>query len=200
MQSNPIAEQVQAEKAAQKAKDAYRYPFHVVCVYSDVESYDFPIVHEVNSYCAENHLTFMARCYDIDTHPEDMVINRLPAFHVSYKGNVQSTHYYDQDPVHKLNILRWAYDDEQRAKERVRLRRQQRWDAFKESVADVFRLDRFRPKPALDPTANLTRERFNNTEGRPGEDPRTPPQTQRRGSRTVPGGTGLEAGRGGDQE
>jgi hypothetical protein len=182
MQSNPLAEQVQAEMAAQKAKDAYRYPFHVVCVYSEVESYDFPIVHEVRNYCAENHLTFMARPYNADTYADDMPVNRLPAFHVSYKGCVQSTHYYDQDPVHKLNILRWAYDDEQRAKERTRLRRQQHWDAFKESVTGMFSLDRFRPKPALDPTANLTRDRFNNTEGKLSEDPSRPRQTQLRGS------------------
>jgi hypothetical protein len=182
MQSNPIAEQIQAEKAAQKARDAYRYPFHVVCVYSEVESYDFPIVHEVQAYCAENHLTFMARPYDAEKYSEDMHVNRLPAFHVYYKKYVQDTHYYDRDPIHKLNLLRWAYDDEQQEKERIRVRRQERWSEFKESVAEFFSLDRFRPKPALDPTANLTRERFNNTEGTPTEDPSRPRQRQRRES------------------
>ena len=179
MQSNPIAEQIQAEKAAQRAKDAYRYPYHVVCVYFEPDSYDFPIVHEVRDYCNENHLTFMVRAYDSEKYSDDMFIHRLPAFHIFYKGYVQETHHYDQNPTHKLNILRWAYDDEQRAKERARIRRQERWESFK----DFFSLDRFRPKPNLDPTNNLTHERSNNTEGRQSGESSRPHQEQRRGSR-----------------
>lgn len=190
MESNPITDQLQAEREAQKARDAYRYPFHVVCVYSVEESYDFPVVHDVKRHCIENHLTFMARPYDHEKYPDDMCIYRLPAFHVYHRGCVQATWYYDLDPVHKLNILRWAYDDEQKAKERARLRRQERWDSFKETISGVFSLDRFRSKPALDRNTNLPKRlaRLSNTEGKTSEEPSRPHQTQRRGSQSGPQG------------
>lgn len=143
------------EEAELRARESFRYPFHIVCVFEDSENNDFPIIHEVRAYCMENHLTFMARQYNCDRYPEDMSVNRLPAFHIVYKKDVLETHYYDTDPVHKTQIVVWAYEDEMRAKERARLRRQERWNNF----IGMFRFDRFKKKPALELELSLSHRR-----------------------------------------
>lgn len=182
MDSNPMVERRLQEEAEQRARESFRYPFRVVCVFQDANNNDFPIIHDVRDYCLNNHLVFVARQYDPDGYPEDMSVNRLPAFHVYYKKEVQETHYYDLDPVHKIQILVWAYQDEMRAKERARIRRKERWDAFTESVRALFSADRFKKKPALDLDASLSRARsLNNTAGTPSAEPCIPRQTPPRG-------------------
>jgi hypothetical protein len=130
-----------------------RYPFQMVCVYLPEEGHDFPIVRDVQTHCATTRISFVARPYSIDTHADDYSIHRLPAFHILYKGTVQETRYFDTEPIHTLQRLVWAYEDECKAAERARIRRQERWEAFKA----VFSLDRFKRKPALDRTASLSR-------------------------------------------
>lgn len=162
MLSNPIVEKQQQEEAERRAREAFRYPFHIVCVYEDKENSDFPIISDVREFCSKNHLNFVNRQYDIDRYEEDMMVHRLPAFHIKYKRYVQETHYYDTDPVHKIQVVVWAYQDEQIAKERACMRRQAQWESFKESVSTVFSLERFKKKPALDPEASLSHSRDSN--------------------------------------
>lgn len=141
MQSNPIAVNT-------PTKDPVRYPFQVVCVYFE---HDFPIVHEVRAYCMEHSISFAGRPYDVDRYSEDMYIRRLPAFHIYHKSSVLETHYYDTDPIHKIQLVIWDYEDECMARETAQLRRQERWNSFKE----FFSLERLKPKPALDLDACL---------------------------------------------
>lgn len=147
---NPLADVI-----AQRKRDAaFRYPFRVVCVFEDAETSDFPIITAVREHCAANALVYGTRQYNPDTHPEDIPVSRLPAFHVWYKGSVQDTYYHDTDPVYALQRLVWAYEDELRAIERARIRRQQRWDAFVDTVRSAFV---FKRKRALDPDRSLHR-------------------------------------------
>ena len=160
MNSNPIVDrQKEAEEEYQKQK-AYRYPFRIVCVYMPEDGYDFPIFHEVKKYCDENNLTFYARSYDLEKYEEDIHIHRLLAFHIYYKGYVQETHYYDTDPIHKIQLVVWAYQDVEKEKARARQRRQERWDKFKDGWNSIFTLDHFKRKPALDREASQSKERF----------------------------------------
>ena len=159
MNSNPIVEQQQKEEAERRAKAAYRYPFNIVCVYMDADNNDFPIIIEVRDYCNKNNLIFTARQYDHERNADDMFVKRLPAFHMYYRKGWQDTEYYDTNPVHKIQTLVWAYQDEMRAKERARIRRQEQWESVKETVKNVFSLERFKKKPALDLNASLSHER-----------------------------------------
>lgn len=152
MQLNPMV-----DTEPEKEQEKQRYPFHIVCVYEDAENNDFPIIHEVRSYCAENHLTFVARQYDCNRYQEDIYINRLPAFHIFYKKVIMDTYYFDIDPVHRIQIDIWAYEDEMKAKERARIRRQEKWNAIKNMF--TINLDRFKRKPALDLEASLSHTR-----------------------------------------
>lgn len=163
MLTNPLAD------SKPLPREMVRYPYRIVCVYEDSDNNDFPIIRDVRAYCAENGFVFVNRQYDIDKYSEDMNIHRLPAFHVYLKGCVQETHYYDQDPVYKIQIISWAYQDELRAKERARLRRQERWDALTETLYSIA--DMFRRKPALDRESSLSHTRSNNTGGTPSAAP-----------------------------
>lgn len=156
---NPIVEKNLKEEAEVRTRESFRYPFHIVCVFENSDNNDFPIIHEVRAYCLENHLTFAARQYDYEKYQEDITVARLPAFHILYKKCVIETHYFNTDPVHKIQIVVWAYQDEMRAKERARLRRQERWNSFVETFRETFSLDRFKKKPALDLDASLSRDR-----------------------------------------
>lgn len=147
---NPIVERNLAAEAEHRERVNFRYPFRIVCVYQDEENNDFPIIHEVRNYCNHNNLIFLARQYNADKYAEDVSVNRLPAFHIYYKKDIQETHYYNSDPVHKIQVLVWAYQDEMRDRERARIRRQERWTAFTEGVSSLFSLDHFKKKPALD--------------------------------------------------
>jgi len=151
MESNPVVDARLEQEAAARAAAAYRYPYRVVCVFEDIENSDFPIVRDMKSYCDGNNVSFVARQYNVDKYEEDMPIKRLPAFHIYYKTYIFETHYYDTNPVYKVQLVIWAFQDEEREKERARVRRQERWDAFKE----FFSLERFKRKPALDPEASL---------------------------------------------
>ena len=124
----------------------------MMCVFHPEDGYDFPIVKDVKAHCESTNIPFVARGYAPYEREEDMPLRRLPAFHILYKGYVQETRYFDTDPIHTLQRLVWVYEDEQKARERARLRRQERWDAFKE----VFSLERFKRKPALDRSASLS--------------------------------------------
>ena len=184
MESNPIVETLQAKEAERKANESFRYPFRVVGVYLDAANSDFPIFSEVKTYCDMLRLTYGTRPYDAEKYEEDVPVNRLPAFHVYSKGYVYETHYYDVDPGHKLQLLVWAYQDEEKRKERARMRRQARWDSFVGGLQSVFSLDRFKRKPALDLEKSLQHTQVSSTGGTPSEAPSTPPQTQRRASRS----------------
>ena len=195
MQSNPIVEKIQQEEAERRKREEFRYPFRVVCVFENAENNDFPVIRDVREFCMSNHIILISRPYNLDRHNEDMDIQRLPAFLIYYKNYVQQIHYYDLDPVYKLKVYLWAYQDEQRAKERAKIRRQEQWSTFVENVQSMFSLDRFKRKPALDLEASLSHTRdFNNTGGTPCEEQCTPHQTPQRGSPTGSAGTGLEGG------
>ena len=159
MQSNPIVEKQQQEEAERRAKQDYRYPFRIVCVFLDADNNDFPIIRDVNEYCNKNNLIFVKRQYDIDKHQDDMFITHLPAFHIYYKKYHDEITYFDRDPIHIIQVKVWAYQDEEKAKERARQRRQERWDKAKESIKSVFSLERFKAKPALNLDASLSHKR-----------------------------------------
>lgn len=173
MQSNPIVEQQKKEEAERRAKAAFRYPFRIICVYMDEDSNDFPIIREVRDYCNKNHLIFINRQYDIDKYSDDMFIKRLPAFHIYYKRYYDDTVYYDMDPVHQVQVKVWAFQDEERAKERARQRRQERWDQAVTGVKSIFSLERFKKKPALDLDASLSHERDGESKAEPESSNRT---------------------------
>lgn len=165
MESNPIVEQLQKEEAERKAKEAFRYPFQILYVYIDSENRDFPIYRHVKDYCSKNNLPFSTRQYDHEKYPDDMFIKRLPAFHIYYKKGWQDTEYYDTDPIHKIQVLVWAYQDEECKKERKRIRRQEQWNTMKENFNAVFTLDHFKRKPKLDIEASLSMKRIDDEKG-----------------------------------
>lgn len=166
MNSNPIVERQQEAEEEYRRKKDFRYPFRICCVYMPSEGHDFPIFHEVKKYCDQNNLTFAGRPYDIDKYEEDMVVKRLLAFHIYYKGYIQETHYYDTDPVHKIQLVVWAYQDEEKEKARKRQRRQERWDSIKESWNSLFTLDHFKRKAALDLDASQSKDRLREIDGK----------------------------------
>jgi len=159
MQSNPIVEKQEATETERRRNEAYRYPFRIVCVIQDADNNDFPITREVTTYCNANNLIIVKRYYDIDKYEEDIFIKRLPAFHIYYKNGHQEIAYYDTDPIRAIQIKVWAFQDEQRAKERAKIRRQERWDSTVESVKSFLSLERFKKKPALDLEASLSHSR-----------------------------------------
>jgi hypothetical protein len=162
MQSNPIIEQQQRDESERRAKTAFRYPFQIVYIYLDAENRDFPIFHEVKEYCSNNNLIFTARQYEFEKYPDDMYIKRLPAVHIYYKKGWQDTQHYDTDPIHKIQVLVWAYQDEELKKERRRIRRQEQWDSLKENFNSIFTLEHFKRKPKLDIDASLSMKRIEN--------------------------------------
>lgn len=193
MQSNPIVETQQQNELARREMEDFRYPFRIVCVFENKENSDFPIIRDVRDFCLANHLTFVSRPYDADKYSEDMDLQRLPAFYIYLKGYVQETHYHDLDPVYRTQLYLWAYQDEERARQRARIHRQQRWTSFVENVQSVFSLERFKRRPALDPEMSLSHARdFNNTGGTPSGEQCTPHQTPRRESRPGPESTDQE--------
>ena len=151
MQSNPVLDEQERLRAEQRAKERFRYPYRVTCVCLDENHCDFPIIHDVRAHCNENSITFSARLFNSDRFEEDREIRRLPAFIVYYKMEVHEILYYDLDPVHKLKVIVWAYEDELVAKEKMRIRRQEQW----ESVKSFFSLERFKRKPKLDLAMSL---------------------------------------------
>lgn len=191
MQSNPIVErQLQAE-AEHRERENFRYPFRIICVFENKENSDFPIIRDVRDFCLLNHITMVSRQYDVDQYPEDMDLRRLPAFYISLKGYVQETHYYDVDPVYKIQLYMWAYQDEQRERERAKIRRQEQWTNFVEGLQSFFSLERFKRRPALDPELSLSHARdFNSTEGTPSGEQCTQRQTPRRASQPGQESTG----------
>lgn len=160
MDSNPIVERQKAAEEESRNQAAFRYPYRICCVYLPDDGHDFPIFQDVKRFCDENHLTFYSRPYNIDKYPEDMFLKRTLAFHVYSKGYVQDTYYYDTDPVHKIQLIVWAHQDVEKEKARARQRRQDNWDAFKESLGKIFTLDHFKRKPALDLEASQSKERL----------------------------------------
>ena len=90
--SNPIVDRMRAAEEEHKQKKAFRYPFRICCVYLAEDGCDFPIFHEVKTYCEQNNLTFYAREYDHEKYEEDMFVKRLLAFHIFYKGYVCKKH------------------------------------------------------------------------------------------------------------
>lgn len=159
MNSNPIVDRQREAEEEHRQKVNFRYPFKVCCVYLPDDGYDFPIFYEVKKYCEQNNITFFSREYSYGKYEEDMFVKRTLAFHIYYKGYVQETHYYDTDPVHKIQIVIWAYQDEEKEKARRRQQRQERWDNFKETWNNIFTLDHFKRKPALDKEASLNKQR-----------------------------------------
>ena len=170
MNSNPIVDRQREAEEEHRQKQAFRYPFKICCVYLPHDGYDFPIFYDVKKYCEQNNLTFYSREYDYEKYNEDMFVKRTLAFHIYYKGYVQETHYYDTDPIHKIQVVIWAYQDEEKEKARRRQQRQERWDNLKETWASIFTLDHFpkgrlarggtyKRKPQLDKEASLNKER-----------------------------------------
>ena len=160
MNSNPIVERQKAAENEYRQAAVFRYPFRVCCVYLAEDGHDFPVFRDMKEYCDGNNVTFYARTYDIDKYEEDIFIKRTLAFHVYTKGYVQETHYYDENPVYKIQLLVWAYQDVEKEKARARQKRQERWEKLKEGWNSIFTLDHFKRKPALDRDASLTKDRM----------------------------------------
>lgn len=160
MESNPIVDRMKEAEEEHRQKAAFRYPFKICCVYLAEDGTDFPIYYEVKTYCEKNNLTFYAREYNHEKYEEDMFVKRLLAFHIFYKGYVQETHYYDTDPVHKIQLVVWAYQDVEKEKARARQKRQEQWEKFKEGWSAIFTLDHFKRKPALDKDASQSKRRM----------------------------------------
>ncbi len=158
MQSNPIVEKQEADERERREKEAFRYPFHICCVFMDSENNDFPVIIDVRDYCKKNNLTFKARQYDIDKFQEDTNIQRLPAFHIYYRKEFYETHYYNTDPIHKIQIVVWAFEDREREKEKLRQKRREQWNSMIVSLKTAFSLDHFKKKPALDLEASLHKD------------------------------------------
>lgn len=143
--SNPIVD----ARARARAAEAYRYPYTVVCVFEDKEDFTLPIILEVKSYCDENNITFTSRRYNCDKYEEDREdVYRLPAFHIYHKKTYHETHHYDTDPVHKIQLVIWNYQDKEVRKQELRARRQEQWKKF----TSLFSLKK---KPILDPSRSL---------------------------------------------
>jgi hypothetical protein len=160
MNSNPIVQrQLEAEEEFRR-KEIYRYPFHIVCVYEDEDSNDFPIILETRDYCNKNNLTFMARQYDFEKYNDDMFVKRLPAFHIYHKKWIYETHHYDDNPVHKIQLVVWAYQDEEKEKARRKQRRKEKWDSTVTSFQEFFSFDWMKKKPALNPQDSLSHQRI----------------------------------------
>jgi hypothetical protein len=160
-EENPIVLRQKEEEARQREKDAFRYPYRIVCVYHAGEGYEFPIVKEVQEYCAKNHMAFSGREYNVDKYAEeDLHIRKLPAFHMYHKKWIYETMYFDNNPVHKIQTILWAYQDEEKKRERLRQRRLAQWNAIQETVSSIFSLERFKRKPALDMEACLSHSRI----------------------------------------
>jgi hypothetical protein len=160
MNSNPIVERQKAAEDEHRKSLTFRYPYRVCCVYLPDDGYDFPIFREMKQYCDGNNLVMYSRPYNIEKHEEDLFVKRTLAFHVYHKGYVQETHYYDENPVYKVQLLVWAYQDVEREKARARQRRQERWEKVKDGWNSIFTLDHFKRKPALDREASLTKDRM----------------------------------------
>jgi hypothetical protein len=156
MQSNPIVESQQKEEQERRLREGFRYPFKIVCVYEDKENSDFPIIREVKDYSDQNNLTFLARQYDTEKYSDDILIKRLPAFHIYYKNYIDRTEYYNSDPIRNIQLLVWAYQDEMREKERRRIHRQEQWNSFVEGVHHVLSFEWMKKKPALIPEDSLS--------------------------------------------
>lgn len=152
MYTNVIVERQQEELRKEREREAFRYPFKITCVYQNSQNNDFPIIHSVRNHCNENNLIFTARQYDIDRFEEDADIKRLPAFHIYYKGYHDDIYYFDNDPIHQIQVVIWAYEDEQKEKERRKQRRIEQWNNFKEGVTSIFKRDK---RTALDLEASL---------------------------------------------
>ena len=161
MESNPIVDRMKEAEEEHRKKQAFRYPFKICCVYHPEDGTDFPVYYDVKTYCENNNLTFYAREYNHEKYEEDMFVKRLLAFHIFYKGYVQETHYYDTNPVHKIQLVVWAYQDVEREKAKARQKRQEQWDKFKEGWSSIFTWDHFKRKPALDREASQSKRRMN---------------------------------------
>lgn len=160
MESNPIVDRQTAAEEEYRKQKAFRYPFRICCVYIPDDGHDFPVFHEVKNYCDKNNLTFYAREYDVDKFQEDMIIKRLLAFHIYYKGYVQETHYYDTDPVHKIQVVVWAFQDLEKEKARKKQQRQEQWEKFVNGWNTVFSLEHFKRKAALDLESSQSKKRM----------------------------------------
>jgi hypothetical protein len=82
-----------------------------------------------------------------------MEILRLPAFCLYHKNYVQETTYFDTNPVYMAQRFVWAYQDNQRAKERAR----KQWEEKIERWKGFFSLERFKRKPALNVESSLNK-------------------------------------------
>lgn len=138
MQSNPMVDKLREEELERRAKESFRYPFQVTCVFLDKDNSDFPIIKEVRNYCMKHNIVFTARQYDSEQNGDDMYIFRLPAFHIYYKRGYVETHHFDQNPVYKVQCEIWDYIDKQNAKERSKQKRQEKWNSFVGSLKSAF--------------------------------------------------------------
>lgn len=150
--SNPMVDVLREQELERRAKETFRYPYRVVCVYLDRENSDFPVITDTRSYCIKHNVVFTARQYDSETYPDDVFINRLPAFHFYYKRGHIGIHHYDQNPIFKLQCEIWEYIDKQRAKERAKQKRQETWNTVMAAMKSAFD---FKRKSNLDLDASL---------------------------------------------
>lgn len=152
MQSNPMVDILREKELERRAREAFRYPYRVVCVYLDRENADFPVITDTRAYCNKHNVVFTARQYDSEKYKDDIFINRLPAFHFYHKKGHIGIHHYDQNPVFKLQCEIWDYIDKQLAIERRKQKRQEKWDALIGSLKSTFD---FKRKSNLDIEASL---------------------------------------------
>ena len=143
MLNNPVNETRDAPTPA-----PFHYPFIVTCVVPFVDELDrHPSFHVVKKFCEENDVQFSCRDYNHIRYEEDCdYISRMPAFHFYFTKprEYDSTWFYDENPIQKIQkrILEW--NDEQ-------LRKQQRKEAWQHRMTrlrEVFTIS-LKKKPKM---------------------------------------------------
>lgn len=159
--SNPIIDTINKAEEELRAKEAFRYPFRVSCIYLDENHKDFDVIKEVRDYCYENNINFSAREYCVDKYEEDREIYRLPAFHMyNTKKYVDYTYYFDTNPIYQIQKYVWNYQDEIKRKERAEKKRKERYNKTISLLKNVFSKEMFKKKPNLNIDASLSKKAY----------------------------------------
>jgi len=157
--SNPIIDNINKAEDELRAKESFRYPFRVTCVYLDEDHKDFDIIKEVRDYCYENNINFSAREYCVSKFEEDREIYRLPAFHMYNKLKFcDDIYYFDTNPIYQIQKYTWNYQDELKKKERAAKKRKERYNNTLKLLKDVFSAEFYKKKPNLNIDTSLSKK------------------------------------------
>lgn len=122
--SNPVVEHVQAREAERRVKEAFRFPFKLICVLGEIEERThYTSIKLVQKFCQENNIAFAIREYNSDRFEIDrQYVSRFPAFHLLERASNDwwLTMYGDENPISTLQdeIMRYR-EKEQEKRERA---------------------------------------------------------------------------------